>query len=438
VRNHNRLAGQLRALHPFWSDELLYQEARKINIGQYQVITYTQYLPALLGPGALPAYTGYDPDVDPSISTEFSTVGFRFGHSTLNNTVPRHANDGSSVGDLSLAETFFNPALLTPGATDIFGNTSTDIGAILKGDADSAAQAMDVMAVSSIRNLLFGAGGLGEDLIARDIWRADDHGIGTYNQLRAAYGLPLITDTNDILTDPTDGTTFVSHGFEQITSDLHVARLLSDAFTSGDADHPASGNGFLPNGKFAGDINPFIAGLAEDHVPGSDMGPLFHRILVDQFTRLRDGDRFFVFNQSWSPTEILLGIQGVTLGQVIKHNTTITNLQFDVFKFNASISGRVLVNNAGPGPLVGLGGATVQLLDSANNVLATTVTDAQGRYTFSQENGLDETGAYRVAVVLPPGYVLARPAPGAINISTGTQDVAGINFTLKPGIVTPL
>jgi len=28
-------------------------------------------------------------------------------------------------------------------------------------------------------------------------------------------------------------------------------------------------------------------------VPGSDLGPLFHNILVDQFTRTRDGDRFF-------------------------------------------------------------------------------------------------------------------------------------------------
>src|SRR4029077_3604099 len=144
---------------------------------------------------------------------------------------------------------------------------STDIGVILKGDADHNAQAMDVMAVSAIRNLLFGQLGQGEDLISRDIWRADDHGIGTYNQVRVAFGLAPITDTNLTLTDPTDNTTFVSHGFEQITSDLHVARLLSDAFTG------ATRGTFLANGKFAGDINPFIAGLAEDHVPGSDLGP---------------------------------------------------------------------------------------------------------------------------------------------------------------------
>lgn len=49
---------------------------------------------------------------------------------------------------------------------------------------------------------------------------------------------------------------------------------------------------FLQNGKFAGSIDPFAAGMAEDHVPGSDLGILFHTILVEQFERLRDGDRF--------------------------------------------------------------------------------------------------------------------------------------------------
>ncbi len=399
MRNHNQLAKQLAQQNPTWTDEQIYQGARRLNIAQYQNVTYTGYLPALLGPNAMPAYTGYNPNTNSSISTEFSTVGFRFGHSTLNNTVPRHANDGSSLGDISLAQSFFNPALLTPGATDFFGHSSTDIGAVLKGDADSTAQAMDVMAVSSIRNLLFGAGGAGEDLIARDIWRADDHGIGTYNQVRVAYGLAPITDTNLTLTDPIDNIIFVSHGFEQITSDLHVARLLSVAFTSGDAAHPASGNGFLANGKFAGDINPFIAGMAENHVPGSDMGPLFTRILVDQFTRLRDGDRFFYLNDSFTGQENKILKDGGTLGKIITTNTGITNLQQDVFRFQSSITGKVYLANtatAQGGPK--LSDITVELIDAVTgDVIATTATDSKGSYTFN----ISSTGTYKVVLVLP-------------------------------------
>src|SRR5262249_4836027 len=150
-----------------------------------------------------------------------------------------------------------------------------------------------------------------------DIWRADDHGIGTYNQLRVAFGLPAITN---------DGAPY--YGFDQISSDPTVVAKLLQAYTTGPA-----GAAFLAAGKFARDINPFIAGLAEDHVRGSDMGPLFTRILVNQFTRLETGDQYFYLNESWNKQELALGAQGLTLGQIIKNNTNITNLQLDVFKF---------------------------------------------------------------------------------------------------------
>jgi hypothetical protein len=56
VRNHNRLATELHSLHPSWTDEQLYQEARKLNIATEEMITYNEFLPAILGPNALPKY----------------------------------------------------------------------------------------------------------------------------------------------------------------------------------------------------------------------------------------------------------------------------------------------------------------------------------------------------------------------------------------------
>ncbi len=57
VRNHNLIAEQLLHNHPDWSDEDLYQEARKLNIAGYQNIVYSEWIPAVLGPRALPPIT---------------------------------------------------------------------------------------------------------------------------------------------------------------------------------------------------------------------------------------------------------------------------------------------------------------------------------------------------------------------------------------------
>ena len=143
AREHNRIAGLLQSAHPTWTDEQLYQNARRIVTAELQIITYTEWLPALLGPNALPAYNGYKPWVNPSISNEFSTAMFRFAHSQLDNGVDRMNNDGSDIADggLDLSQAFFNPTLLNPaGVTDPFsGHISTDIDPILKGGASGDA-----------------------------------------------------------------------------------------------------------------------------------------------------------------------------------------------------------------------------------------------------------------------------------------------------------
>jgi hypothetical protein len=411
VRNHNMIASELQKEHPGWSDEQLYQEARKINIAEYQAITYNQYLPDLLGPNAPGKYTGYKSNVDPAIATEFSTVAFRFGHSLLSGEIERQGNNGLDVlpsdpagAGISLATDFFDPNVLNPGGTvdPLTGHISTDIGPILKADADGVAQADDLMAIGDIRNLLFANGGLqdnGQDLIARDIERARDDGIGTYNQVRQAYGLRAVTS------------------FAEITSDVTVQKELQKAYGTVDK------------------IDPFEGGMAEDHVAGSDLGPLFTKIIADQFNRLRAGDRFFYQNESWNADELQIMRQGNTLAKVITANTGITNLQADVFKFTASISGSVFSHGTAQAPFpkrgAGVAGITVQLKDSNGDVVATTVTDRSGEYAFNQQNGLGGTGVYAVSLIVPGAHPQVPFGPSTIAISRGDINVKNVDFVIS-------
>jgi hypothetical protein len=408
VRNHNLIASELQQEHPSWSDEQLYQEARKINIAEYQSIIYNEWISAVLGPDALPAYTGYNPDVDSSIANEFSTVAFRFGHSLLSGQIERQNNDGLDIADvnpagasISLAQDFFDPNLLSAdGAVDpLTGHTSSNIDAVLKGDADGNSQAMDLLAINEVRNLLFGnAGAGGQDLIARDIQRGRDNGLPDYNTMRVAYGLPAVTS------------------FAQITSNVQVQEELKEAYGS------------------VNNIDAFEGGLAEDHVKGSDVGPLFQAIMVDQFTRLRDGDRFFYLNEQWSPSESKIFQQGDTLTKVIEANTDITNLQGDVFLFTASISGKVSTAQGHGGnwqlAAQGVAGATVDLEDATGDVLATTMTDSKGHYSFDQQNGVSGTGEYTVRLVVPSGFTQTSPNPSTILISRGGLSISGVDFVV--------
>lgn len=49
VREHNRIADQLKLLSPGKSDEEYFQNARRIVIAEMQHITYNEYLPVMIG-----------------------------------------------------------------------------------------------------------------------------------------------------------------------------------------------------------------------------------------------------------------------------------------------------------------------------------------------------------------------------------------------------
>jgi dual oxidase len=82
MRWHNVIATRVKRQHPEWSDEDVFQRARRVVVASFQNIIVYEYLPAFLD-ASLPPYPGYQQDVHPGISHLFQAAAFRFGHSLI-------------------------------------------------------------------------------------------------------------------------------------------------------------------------------------------------------------------------------------------------------------------------------------------------------------------------------------------------------------------
>jgi hypothetical protein len=83
LREHNRKAWEISAKHPNWSDEQVFQSARKYLIALNQKIVIDDFLPEFLG-RKLPSYKGYNPKCNAGLSNLFATAAYRHGHSMVN------------------------------------------------------------------------------------------------------------------------------------------------------------------------------------------------------------------------------------------------------------------------------------------------------------------------------------------------------------------
>jgi hypothetical protein len=289
VREHNRLADIVAQQNPELSGDEIYQKVRKLVGAEMQIITYHEYLPALLGLEALKPYDGYKPNVNASISNLFSTASYRYGHSALSPTLLRLNAQGNEIteGHLALRDAFFSPQrLIDEGG----------IEPILRGLTSQVCQSIDPFVIDDVRNFLFGQPGSGGfDLVALNIQRGRDHGLPSYNDVREYLGLTR------------------KNSFSEVSSNPEIQSRLASAYSSVD------------------DIDAWVGGLSEDPVNGGMVGELVRTILIQQFEALRDGDRFW-YQRDLTWDELRM-VQGTRLSTVIRRNTTISSeIPSNVFK----------------------------------------------------------------------------------------------------------
>lgn len=299
-REHNTWAERLAADNPDWTDDQLFDAARSIVEAQIQKITYEDWLPKLIGDAANAEDAAIlDPD-NGAITTEFSTAGFRFGHTMVSSTLARLNEDGTSIGDLAVQDQFFN---VDPIKAD-------GIAHLLRGQLSEAAQAFDTKVIDDLNFFLTSPGGVtGFSLPALNIMRGRDHGLASWLDTRAA----IIGDIDPEAVDLTD--------FSLVTSNIEVQADLASVYGTIDQ------------------IDLWVGGLAEDKIDGTQMGLTFTAILADQFSRTRSADETFGELLATLDPAIAEEIANTSLGDIIARNSMVEALQEDVFLSKARIGG---------------------------------------------------------------------------------------------------
>ncbi|HEX4220940.1 MAG TPA: peroxidase family protein [Pseudonocardiaceae bacterium] len=384
AREHNRIVDQLPAS---LSEEQKFQLARRVVGAEIQFITYNEFLPAL---GIqLPQYQGYDQSIDASIRNEFGAVGYRM-HAMVHGELDPQFNPGDySDAELNVFKadgiaiqpasggqgTLAIPLNTTFGNPDLLGQVG--FGRLAKEFAEGKQYRNNELMSDTMRAVLFQKAEPGSrdpslcfkagivssdcfntvmDLAAIDVQRGRDHGIPRYNDLRAAYGLARQSSFTDITGENTDQ--FPAND-QQLTStdpinDPHImdfVQLLDINDNVIDASNAVAVQQQVVTGirrttlaarlravyGSVDNVDAFVGMTSEPHPIGKELGELQEAILRDQFTRLRDGDRFHFANDSALP--LIEQEFGITfqhsLAEIIQLNTG-TQTQPNVFRIPAT------------------------------------------------------------------------------------------------------
>ena len=312
MRNHNYHAEQFEVMFPEWTSEQVFQAARIMNESEYQRVQVNEYLPSIIGTAGfslIGRYQSYDPNTNPSVINEWTTVAFRFGHDQATNQVEKLDESGNPTLVVTLAESFelANDAIAV--------RNSADLDEWIRGQTADPASAVDGYVVDGVRNQLFGVTvspvtGLpvSTDLTVFNMTRGRDHGVNDYGKIREAVGLNPYNGWDDWAADN-------NVGADRVAS---LRQLYNDDFSKLDA---------------------YVAGLLEKPWQDSSLGETFTRLTAAQYDVLRDGDRFYYENRLAGSPDLLAQVNRTTMADIMERTTGIEHIYRDAFFAHERIGG---------------------------------------------------------------------------------------------------
>jgi len=316
MREHNRVAEQLGRINPGWSDEKIFQEAKRFVTAEYQHILYNEWLPAVMGKRFMTVYglfpltsgysTDYDSSFDPRITNEFSTAAFRFGHSLIPGIINVYNTVGRNVNpSFQLSKAFNKPDLLRLGGM---------FDGLIGGLTRDKMQSFDSGFVDDITNNLFDGDSNGMDLVALNIQRGRDHGLPGYNQYRDICGIGKARSFSDL-----------SRQMSMKRAE-ELQRLYNNV----------------------NDIDLFVGLFSERPDNGAMVGPTTLCIIGDQFARLKKGDRYFydLGRQSGSFSQAQLQeIRKSSMSRILCDNSGVSQMQPLAFQVPSQINPVISCNS---------------------------------------------------------------------------------------------
>ncbi|XP_050540461.1 peroxidase-like isoform X2 [Daktulosphaira vitifoliae] len=303
LRLHNFLAKNFRRMNQQWSDEVIYQEVRRIIGAIIQVITYRDFIPNLIGRrfseenglSIFKSKTTYDRTLISSTGLEFSVAAYRVPHNIIPNQLNYFDERHNYIMSVNLTDWMDNPEQL---------QYESNLDHLMIGMSDTAGRKNQPSYNNLISNVMFHfhyPGATDMSLIASDIQRGRDTGLPPYFVVRQQCRLSAVRSFEDL------------HAFMP----PNEVNILKKTYNS------------------VYDIDLIVGMLLEIPEQDSMIGPTAKCIIADGFYRYRYGDRFF-FDVPGQPgsfsKEQVETLKNINMGHIFCATTTMYDIPKDFFR----------------------------------------------------------------------------------------------------------